>query len=289
MPIGNHMSFFSAKDLAAYYNNQGSYYDRPLIMAPITNQPGQTARQQPSQLSISTAKLVITTAKRLIVNRTDTLAIIHAGLSKWIRPWDVVPKLANFTAEEDDFSIGIEVEMSFKTADDASYIASKVINWKHVAIDAEGGTFGLEVTFPPMLYSKFNSKSKAAMYLKLLSVNINKVCKHSANIDAIGTHINVGWKHCHNPNRTSEICVVLVDLSNEYAYKYFGRRPYGYLYNRGNFIEFKLFNSVTDWKVLRRYVDIAVALAELCKSNRDINTDTVMEALELGYNKHTSK
>ena len=52
----------------------------------------------------------------------------------------------------------------------------------------------------------------------------------------------------------------------------------------GKYIEYKLFNSVTDWKVLRRYIDIAVSLTALLASDELIDRTTVLAALEAGYN-----
>lgn len=210
----------------------------------------------------------------------------HVG--KWTRPWDVVPAIKNFKAPEGDYGIGIEVEMGFKSLADAQYIAKSISNWRHIAIDEEGGDYPLEVTFPPFLYSKLSAKSQPCRYLSLLKKEKRRVQKHHRDYE-VGTHVNVskGGIQELNYRRIDVVNCILGDLTAAEERKFFGRTPYGYGNNHGkkDVLEWKLFNSVTDYKVLKRYINIAVALTDVVASDVFITEEVVMNALNLGYNK----
>lgn len=248
--------------------------------------------------------VILSTARRLLISR-DGPAIRDAYLSKWLRPWEVVPELKNFQAPAGDYSVGIEVEYGFRSQRDAAFIANVIKNWRYVTMDSEGGPNGIEVTFAPTLYSKFGPESQACRYLKLLQKEAARVYQHDPR-SCIGTHVNVSFAGYdsadstlyHRMRRLNAYC----DTRNGWLYsgyrvedenpltleeqtKYFGRMPYEAMNMQATHVEFKLFDSVTDWKKLRKYVNISVALMELMFSDAEINRDVVIETLERGYNK----
>lgn len=217
---------------------------------------------------------------------------------KWHRPWHIVPALRDWCAPEGDFGIGIEIELGFASGRAAQDIAEKVQHMRHITLDFEGGSYPIEATFPPTKYSTFGSRSQACRYLKIVE-EAGTVVRHHPD-HHVGTHINVSKGGRPEPVAVARIQMLNSVLANNrygpYAYleglstteqrRYFGRIPYGYVYNMSRYFEFKLFNSVTDWKVLRRYVDISVELVKLLYSSEDISRDTVLAALERGYNTH---
>lgn len=215
----------------------------------------------------------------------------HA-LYKWTRPWSVVPALRNYQPPAGEFGVGIEVEMGFRSREAASRIVQQIANWKHIAIDAEGGTYGIETTFPPIDYKKLTKRSQVYRYLQLLERNSHEVRNHGDN-SGVGTHVNVSYS---NPTtgalsypgsgRVGAVSDVLRYYVNDVdKRRYFGRHPYGYGYNQGRFIEWKLFNSRPHPRDLFQYVDIAVELTRLVHSRDEITETSVRAALEAGYNK----
>ena len=218
----------------------------------------------------------------------------YTSVTKWLRPWDVVPKLKNFWPEADDFGVGVEIEYGFRSEEDAQWIANKVQHWKYITLDYEGGDFPIEATFPPVAYSKLSSRSQALRYCKLLTQESRRTETHTPN-DCVGTHVNVSkgsgvMASATLHNRVHSMSVVLCDLDATELRKYFGRIPYGYGYVRGTsngriFIEWKLFNSTSEAATLKRYINIAVALTDLVYSSRDLTRENVMIALEYGYNR----
>lgn len=248
-------------------------------------------------LSLEAARLFMREIKERVIQREidpnygSNTRLTHGHyLAKWHRPWTVVPALANFTPPENDFGIGVEVEMGFRTRALAGNIIQKIANWKHIAIDAEGGEHGVETTFPPILYSKLNKRSQVVRYLDLLEENRSTVADHGGY--QVGTHVNVSWGSRRVPSgRLDLLNSYLRGLPSDQKHRYFNRIPYGYGYNRqsGKFIEWKLFNSVPHSRLIFRYVDIAVELTKLVHGPyEDINERSVLAALERGYNKRTS-
>lgn len=225
-------------------------------------------------------------------------------LGKIARPWDVVPRLRDFLAPEGDYSVGLEVEYGFDTADSARETISFVANWKNVCLDREGGTYGVETTFPPMLFSKITNNKPVFRYLRHLKEKEDRLAHH---LGRVGTHVNVGsWQGGFR----TELLGALSDAlsrrtSDDDKRKYFGRMPYGYLYQRGNYVEYKLFNSTTDVAAVRRYINVAVSLTKLLDQYRNaeirygvdpvysgrsdngastFSREDVFAALERGYN-----
>ena len=231
--------------------------------------------------------------KQAIVDRHTRIDVDDGDaiyLGKWFRPWEIVPSLANFRAPDGEYAVGVEVEMGFTSREASRNIAQTIQHWKHIALDYEGGTYPIEATFPPVLYSKYGPKSQASRYLKLLAAPNSGVAQHSAGA-LIGTHVNVSKGGARiDRNRLYDLSAGIALLTASEKAKYFGRgSPYGYAYNQGDYVEFKMFNSTTDWKKLRRYVDVAVALATLLYGDGTINPSSVAAACEAGYSKRNKK
>lgn len=220
-------------------------------------------------------------------------------LSKWYRPWDVVPAISNYKAPSGDFGIGIEVEHGFQTPEAMRAMATKVLSWRNVALDNEGGPNGIEVTFPPMDYSKFKN-SRALKYVRLLAKPSTEAFVHKTT-SMIGTHVNVSsglGDRNFSPARIQAMSRILSSFRYDMdvlsqdtrakCIKYFGRVPYSGAFAQGTkFVEFKLFDSNRSAKSLKRYVNIAVELYKLSLEGNftPIAQGTVFAACEIGYNK----
>lgn len=286
--------FFSVNDLYNFLNDSNRNADfRQAVLRLSRGDRNFGYDVRPTRREV--AKYV-KAVKRAIINRQATLNFNDGGygnhyIAKWLRPWDVVPALKNFNAPDGDYAVGVEIEMGFTSRQAAHTVATHVANWRHIALDWEGGDFPIEATFPPVLYSKFGSKSQPSRYLKWLSANQSLVQEHREDA-LVGTHINVSKGRQRLPvERVMELTSRLRLLSDEQKSKYFGRRvPYSYARPQSvKYIEFKMFNSTTNWKILRRYVDISVALAELVYSGAPLSDAAIYQALEEGYNKRSRK
>jgi hypothetical protein len=280
--------FFSVNDLYNYSrNNHDARSDIANFTTGNYNAPIRRSHVADYMRTIKQGIL----NRDFLINSSDPHRRRHIG--KWYRPWLVVPELANFSAPAGDWGVGVEIELGFRSRPAAQQVAKFLSNWKHVALDYEGGTHPIEATFPPVLYSKFNSKSQPARYLKYLAANQHLVHDHSGS-NYIGTHVNISKggsrRDIISYPRLADLSQVMHgELTEGEKLKYFGRRvPYKYARtDDGSFIEFKMFNSSTNWKVLRRYVNVAVALADLAYSSDIIDVASVRAALDKGYNKRT--
>ena len=273
--------FFSAKELKSYIDHADS--DSYLI---CRAKGVYGASYLP--FSLKDAKDAIKRMRKAVVARSynDGDALFTG---KWLRPWDVVPKLRNFRPPQGEYGIGIEVEMGFNSQQDASYIADQIKDWKYIAVDREGGTHPIEATFPPVLLSKFNN-SQAVRYLRLLKKNEDRIYAHSVAA-SVGTHVNVssgttrpavGARVENMEDVLDKICYGRAGSGRdaEFCLKYFGReRPYGTVYSQGHYLEYKLFNSTTSTKQLKKYVAVAVALTKMIEGDEPITVDTVKETL----------
>ena len=277
--------FFSAKELKSYVTTSEDAYVRARAEG---RHASREDYENPANLSLAKAKASIKRMRKAVVARSsDNGDAYFTG--KWLRPWDVVPKLRDFSPPSGEYGIGIEVEMGFNSRQDASYIADQIKDWRYIAVDREGGTHPIEATFPPVLLSKFNN-SQAVRYLRLLKKNEDRVYAHDGNA-SVGTHVNVSsgttrrfsWKRVENmDNALRYICHGRAGDGRdaEFCLKYFGRRrPYGTVYFQGNYLEYKLFNSTTSTKQLKKYVAVAVALTKMIEGDEPITVDTVKETL----------
>lgn len=284
--------FFSAKELHAHLNDSANW-------------DGRYFAEEYGSTSLYKIRKYVAAAKRGIIARESEVEITigpperdywdgklrcptaDIELYKWYRPWEVVPALKNFTPPVGDHGIGVEVEFGFNSLQGSQKIAKAVSKWKYIALDIEGGDYPIEATFPPVLLSKLNSKSQVFRYLKLLRDNIEDVQKHHPS-HMVGTHVNVskGGVLQMDQLRADLVGDVLhAELSEDEQYKYFGRRPYGGCNSMGKYIEYKLFNSTTDSKAVRKYINVAVALTDLICSSTEITEHSVRAALESGYTK----
>lgn len=277
--------FFSAKELKSYVTTSGDAYVRASAEGRYVSSEDY---ENPAHFSLAKAKAAIKRMRKAVVDRSRYNGDdIFTG--KWLRPWDVVPKLRNFRPPQGEYGIGIEVEMGFNSQQDASYIADQIKDWKYIAVDREGGTHPIEATFPPVLLSKFNN-SQAVRYLRLLKKNEDRVYAHGVAA-SVGTHVNVssgttrifGWERVENMDDVLRyICYGRAGSGHEteFCLKYFGReRPYGTVYSQGHYLEYKLFNSTTSTKQLKKYVAVAVALTKMIEGDEPITVDTVKETL----------
>ena len=277
--------FFSAREYHSWLNSSEGAYDKRSI----------TGRRF-GRVSLKAAAKKLRLIKDAIVNRdgyaelddsVDFYGDCGEDVYKWLRPWHVVPKLKNWRPPDGDYGIGVEIELGFNTGSAARRVAQAVRNWRYVALDIEGPAHPIEATFPPFAYSKMSSKMQPFRYLKLLRERPDDIYQHDP-ASYTGIHINVscGNTESFSTGRCEEMRIYLAGLTCEQNYKYFGRMPYGYVNDYSSkYLEFKLFNSTTDSKVLRRYIHIAVALTELITSEREITRESVLSALEAGYHK----
>lgn len=287
--------FFTTKQFMTYINREAvrrrAAYADPRFLTNIRR--GFQLSPVNTPLTLKEARNIMREVKQRMVARDVSYFDGRAGLTKWFRPWDVVPELKEFTPPEGDYGIGIEVELGFTSRANVQHIANIIKDWKYIALDEEGGSFPLEVTFPPLLYSKLSSKSQPMRYLKLLKENEARIYRHSPG-NLVGTHVNVskgGVSFTRYANRVGAMHSALSGLDTTLEVRYFGRRPYGYIYIQGGgkHLEFKLFNSTIDTAVLRRYIDISVALTDLIAGTEEITHTSLVAALERGYNKRNRK
>ena len=237
---------------------------------------------------------MLKTLKTAILNRDPAVPVgrdtygsmRYLNTAKAIRPWSIVPKLRDFRPPAGDFGVGVEIEYGFRTHRDAVNVMHFIRNWKHVALDREGGTYGVEATFPPILYSKMNKRSAPMRYLQYLAANPDIIAPHMGQV---GTHINISASSAIDIDRKNAVNMCIRELSVDAKHKYFNRMPYGYINQRAepsssvSYVEMKLFNSTTCAVTLRRYINIAVSLVKLIQSDEAITTESVTATLEAGY------
>lgn len=66
----------------------------------------------------------------------------------------------------------------------------------------------------------------------------------------------------------------------DFCSKYFGRpRPYGTIFDQRKYFEFKLFNSTTSTKELKKYVAVAVELVKFMQGSEPITVESVKNHL----------
>jgi len=245
-------------------------------------------RKKTDALLAEIKKGILERRPALNIGRDSYGCTVELNLSKIMRPWSIVPALRDFCPPEGDFGIGVEIEYGFTSSAAAKGAMYHVRNWKHVALDREGGIHGVEATFPPILYSKLSKRDKPFRYLDFLAANHSILAQHCGQV---GTHINVSAARRVNDVRREAVNGILRELSQSLKQKYFNRNPYGYINHRsenasGNgYVEMKLFNSTTCSITLRRYINIAVSLVKLMTSDDALTHDSVVAALEAGYNK----
>jgi len=97
--------YVSAKELHEEFNPGNSSMRRAILWFDRQRKP-----------SLYTVAKRLRKIKQAILDR-DYDTIVHdcddadyTSVTKWLRPWDVVPKLKNFWPEADDFGVGVEIE-----------------------------------------------------------------------------------------------------------------------------------------------------------------------------------
>ena len=248
----------------------------------------QIDRKKTDALLAEIKKGVLERRPSVNIGRDSCGYAVDLFLGKIMRPWSIVPALRDFRPPEGDFGVGVEIEYGFTSNDNAKRAMFHVRNWKHIALDREGGTYGVEATFPPILYSKLSKRDKPFRYLDYLAANPEMLSRHYG---AVGTHINVSAAGCIDGDRRAAVNAILIRLSQGQKRSYFNLNPYGYINARdGNpssarYVEMILFNSTRCSFTLSRYINIAVSLVQLITSATPITETSVIEALEAGYNK----
>ena len=280
--------FYSKQEFYDAVAAQGARRIFPSLLIARCSTNGRVERKKSDAMLAEIKKGVLDRSGNLALGRGRDGYSEYVYLGKIYRPWSIIPALRDFSPPEGDFGVGVEIEYGFTSNETAKTAMYHVRNWKHVALDREGGTYGVEATFPPILYSKLSKRDKPFRYLDYLAANPNMLSRHSG---AVGTHINISASCRIDNNRRESVNRVLSYLSEARKRKYFNRMPYGYINPRsentnGNgYVEMKLFNSTTCSITLRRYINIAVSLVQLITSETPITETSVIEALEAGYNK----
>lgn len=315
------MSYFNASQYRNYLNRDGmdstranirhdldpDRFPRPHYYDSFGNYIEPSAAQT-APLTEDEADRHLTAVKEGIVARIPGSSFhasngvtLRYSPTKWHRPWTVVPELAEWSAPEGDYGVGVEVELGFFTREAAQAVAARIEPWENITLDFEGGMNPIEATFPPFRFSEARD-SLPIQYLNILNSEFSgQVVDHSAS-SMVGTHVNVSKGGQYIPTERISAVSSVLDLMRrggmtyDRLARYFGRSPYGTCYGRGSyrdrsaqFVEFKLFNSQLNPERLLQYINIAVCLVELmCDTNRVITSEEVHVALEKGYNMDNS-
>jgi hypothetical protein len=191
------------------------------------------------------------------------------------RPWNTLDEY-KFNLKGGEYTVGVEIEMGMADGAERLRLVKAINKWKHITVDGEGGIYGIEVTFPPILLSKLNNKHKMFKYLDILKEY--NIVKHDQWAH-VGTHVNVGANGI-TANALNALNATLRTLDNNTKLKYFGREdPYGYGYYNRKYIEYKLFNSTTDKRKLKQYIKVAVAFTK-CIVDKTTDMQSVLLALK---------
>lgn len=177
---------------------------------------------------------------------------------KWHRPWEINPKLAAKQAAPGDYLIGVEVERQFDDTGYAEAAARRALRWRYVAIDTEGDPECLELTFPPVSYNRYLANPDSADFHKYIQLLRDELGGHN-DCDFCGTHVNVSGGRVPSYEQVEDVSNLLRNLDFAAKRDLFGRRrPYGYGFQHGGFVEFKMFQTVADPEAMTRYIRIAV-------------------------------
>ena len=102
--------YVSAKELHREFDPGNANMRHAILWRDRTRRPG-----------LSTVAKRLRKIKQTILDREYDAEIgdYCTSVTKWLRPWDVVPKLKNFWPEADDFGVGVEIEYGFCSEEDA--------------------------------------------------------------------------------------------------------------------------------------------------------------------------
>lgn len=281
--------FYSNEEFYNAVQNCNDRYDTLYaIKRACTNKNNKLVKARVKRTLSAIKQALLAREENVVVGKDVNAFPERLYLGKIMRPWNIVPALRDFSPPEGDFGVGVEIEYGFTSNNTAKTAMYHIRNWKHVALDREGGFHGVEATFPPLLYSKLSKRDKPFRYLDYLAANSNMLASHNG---MVGTHINVSAHILIPYERRASVVDYLRMLSDEQNARYFNRAPYGYINSRSEssesvgYVEMKMFNSTTCSITLRRYINIAVSLVKLMTSNISIDEASVLAALEEGYNK----
>lgn len=224
---------------------------------------------------LGTIELARVTMQRKLANMKQ-----HGPEFKGTRPWnlqDIRP------LSEQEVWIGIEYETGFRSKKERN--AAYDFSWAAfdgLAIDGEGvGSHLGEFTFSPVTLSTFvNNQSDMDDFMRWRE-RVDSRHPDGVSTDSSGIHLNVstpllretpaGYQRDAMLSLGAAILSsILRELSRAECSALFGREyPYGYAFNVGAHIEFKLFRTVdklTDWMeykpVMMKLVDAVIAITE---------------------------
>lgn len=225
-------------------------------------------------IPIAAARHQLAQYHRAAIDRRPDVVVGSRHVYKWFRPWDInrgcVP-----TPGPGDFTIGLEMERRFNDVWGAGRAAAWAARLRRVALDTEGQPRQLELTFPPILYSSYLKNPGRSQWERYAAYLAEHPSEHR-DAQFMGTHINVGMGSRPNSAEVGRLDIVLYrtagghagaeSWSNEDRVTLFGRaQPYGFIYNQGTFLEYKMFQTVADPKALRKYIKVAVELTRIIR------------------------
>ena len=229
-----------------------------------------------SQIAVlGTIELARVTMQRKLVNMKE-----YGPEFKGTRPWDLQPIRP---LNEQEVWIGIEYETGFRSEEERNAAYDFVwAAFDGVTIDGEGvGTHFGEFTFSPVTLSTFaNNQSDMDDFMRWRE-RVGSRHPARANTTGSGIHLNVSTPLLRETPAgyqrdamlafgTATLSSILRELSQAECSALFGREyPYGYAFNVGAHIEFKLFKTVDkleDWMgykpVMMKLVDAVIAVTE---------------------------
>ena len=229
-----------------------------------------------SQIAVlGTIELARVTMQRKLANMKE-----YGPEFKGTRPWDLQ---AIRPLSEQEVWIGIEYETGFRNKRERN--AAYDFSWNAfdgLTIDGEGvGNHLGEFTFSPVTLSTFvNNQSDMDDFMRWRE-RVDSRHPDGASTDSSGIHLNVSTPLLRETpagyQRDAMLSLgavtlssILRELSRAERFDLFGREyPYGYAFNVGAHIEFKLFRTVdklTDWMeykpVMMKLVDAVIAVTE---------------------------
>lgn len=248
---------------------------RPLDLTALQGYASRLGVLQSQIATLGTIELA-----RVTMQRKLDIMKLHGPEFKGTRPWDLQPIRP---LNEQEVWVGIEYETGFRSQEERNAAYDFVwAAFDGVTIDGEGvGDHFGEFTFSPVTLSTFaNNQSDMDDFMRWRE-RVDSRHPARANTTGSGIHLNVStpmiralvdgyekdtvlWTSAH----------VLTDclrcLSQAECSSLFGRaNPYGYAFNVGAHIEFKLFKTVdklSEWMeykpTMRKLVDAVIAVSE---------------------------
>lgn len=211
---------------------------------------------------------------------------------KGTRPWNLQPIRP---LPEDEVWVGIEYETGFRNLEERNAAYDFVwAAFDGLTIDGEGvGNYYGEFTFSPVAMSTFNADKSDMDDFMRWRERVDSRHPPRANTTGSGIHLNVSTPMIRALDAGYDKDAVLGisarvlseclgRLSTTECSRLFGRaHPYGYAYNVGAHIEFKLFKTVdklSGWMeykpTMRKLVDAVIAVSETVSHDYNALTDS---------------